>query len=327
MNREIVISVKTIIITILIILGLYIVYRLGPIIALLFLAGLLVIALEPTVKFFMNITFLNNGMPRGLAVLCTYFLFISFLAIVITVGMPPVVTEGQKLISSLPNTLNSLQLTDHIKKQLLDVQQVRDISTNVISATFSVFSNIAGLLSILVLSIYMSLDWQNLKKHFLGFFKRPLREEVFETLEEVERDIAKWVRGELLLMTIIGVLSFIGLVLLGIDYPLALGLIAGMLEAIPIIGPIISAVLASIIGFADSPIKGLTALALFTLIQQLENNLLVPKIMQEVSGFSPLVIFLALLIGSTFFGITGALLAVPMTMIGVIVVKKVLRYI
>ncbi len=87
-----------------------------------------------------------------------------------------------------------------------------------------------------------------------------------------------------------------------------------------------SGALAGVIGFSDSPVKGLAVLVLFFIIQQSENNLLVPKVMQRVSGFSPLVILIALLIGSEFFGIVGAILSVPVTMISVIVVKKILLY-
>ena len=145
-------------------------------------------------------------------------------------------------------------------------------------------------------------------------------------VEEVETNVGHWVKGQLVLMLVIGVLSFFGLWALGVDYPLALALIAGLLEAVPILGPVISAVLASVIGFSQDPIIGLAVLGFFTILQQLENNILVPKIMQRVSGFSPLVILIALIVGSNFFGVMGAIVAIPITMILVIVVKSVLRH-
>ena len=92
------------------------------------------------------------------------------------------------------------------------------------------------------------------------------------------------------------------------------------------LGPVFSAILAGVIAFADSPIKALGVVVLFTLIQQLENNLLVPKVMQRVSRFSPLVILLALLVGGHFFGIVGAIIAVPITMILSILLKRMLQY-
>ena len=119
-----------------------------------------------------------------------------------------------------------------------------------------------------------------------------------------------------------GCVCFLGLFILGIDYPLALGLIAGLLEFVPMIGPIISAVLAGVVGFSMSPIKGLGVIVLFTIIQQLENNLLVPKVMQRVSGFSPIAILLAILIGAEFFGVIGTVLAVPVMMITFLLIKR-----
>jgi len=141
---------------------------------------------------------------------------------------------------------------------------------------------------------------------------------------EVERNVGQWLKGQLLLMLVVGLASFIGLLLLDIRYPLALAMVAGLLEIVPMIGPVLSAVVAAIIGFSETPVKGVGVIALFLIIQQLENNLLVPKIMQKVSGFSPLIILLALLIGSEFFGVVGAIVAVPTTMIISIILKRVL---
>ena len=123
-------------------------------------------------------------------------------------------------------------------------------------------------------------------------------------------------------MLVIGVASFIGLSILGVRYSVGLGLLSGIFEAIPNVGPVLSAIVAGLIGFTDSPIKGIGVVSLFVIIQQLENNLLVPKIMGKVSGFRPLVILLALLVGANFFGIIGAVCAVPVTMIASTILKK-----
>ena len=162
-----------------------------------------------------------------------------------------------------------------------------------------------------MISIYMSLDWENLKRRFISLFPNKFKLEVLRIIEEIETNVGHWVKGQLVLMLVIGSLSFVGLAILQVPYPLALGLIAGVLEIVPIL---------------DTPLKSLAVIALFIGIQQLENNLLVPKIMQKVSGFSPLVILVALLIGSNFFGIVGAIIAVPVTMIAAIVIKSILKH-
>ena len=114
-------------------------------------------------------------------------------------------------------------------------------------------------------------------------------------------------------MVIIGVATWIGLTLLRIEFALPLAVLAGLLEIIAIIGPIVAAVPAIIIALVQfgSPVPALGVAALYILIQQLENNLIVPKLMEKAVGVHPLVIILALLIGGSLFGIIGAALAVP----------------
>jgi len=170
------------------------------------------------------------------------------------------------------------------------------------------------------------LDWPNLKKRFLSVVPKKFRDLASDTVGEIELSVGHWLKGQAFLMFVVGSMSLVGLSVLQVPYPLALGLISGILEAVPMIGPLLSAVVASIIGFSVSPVKGLMVVGLFVIIQQLENNIIVPKVMGKVSGFSPLVILLALLIGSNFFGIVGAILAVPTTIILVIIIKRALRY-
>ena len=94
---------------------------------------------------------------------------------------------------------------------------------------------------------------------------------------------------------------------------------------VPTFGPIISAIIAGVVALSDSPIKAVGVIALFIVIQQLENNILVPKIMQKVTGFSPLIILIALLVGGKLFGIIGTLISVPSIIIGAVILKRVLK--
>ncbi len=327
MDKNIVISLKTIAITFLAILAGYIIYRLGPVFAVLVIAGLLVLALEPLVRWFMRHNLFRRPISRSFAVILTYAIFVASVLIIFTIGLPPVINQAQKLIVYLSNLLLSLNLTE---SKELSIQrllpQLSNISGGVFGAVSSGFSTITTAFSLLMISIYMSLDWENLKRRFIALFPDKNKLDISRMIEEIEQNVGQWVKGQTALMVIIGSISFAGLVVLQVPYPLALGLIAGLLEAVPILGPVISAVLAAVIAFADTPVKGLAVLILFTVIQQLENNILVPKVMQKVSGFSPLAILIALLIGSNFFGIIGAIMAVPFTMVAVIIVKSLLKY-
>ncbi len=118
-------------------------------------------------------------------------------------------------------------------------------------------------------------------------------------------------QGQLFLGVIVGVLVYIGLSLLGIRFALLLAIIAGILELVPYIGPVLSAIPAVILAFFQAPILALWILILYIVVQQLENYLLVPVIMKKVVGLNPVVVIIALLIGGKLLGILGIILAVP----------------
>jgi len=327
MNKEIIISIKTILLTFLFIFAGYVFYRLGPVFGIILTSTLIVLAVEPFIKRLMKFKIAKRGVTRSVAVVISYVVLITAFAFIMTVGLPPVVSQFQKMLFTLLQISRDLNITSGVNVALSDlIPQVAGLSGGFLSVTVSVFSNITTLFSILIISIYMSLDWENLKRRLVEMFPDNVKDDISDVVSKIETNIGQWVKGELLLMFVVGLMSLIGLIILGIKYPLALGLIAGLLEVVPILGPIISAILAGIIGFSMAPIKGVGVIVLFVVVQQLENNILVPKIMQKVSGFSPLVILVALLVGSEFFGIAGAILAVPATMVGTIILKRILSY-
>jgi len=327
MDKQLVISLKTIILTLLMLLGAYVVYKLGPIIGILLLATLVVIAMEQLVNYFMKKILFNKRVSRGLAVLISYSLLVLIILAVLTFIVPPLVVELQKMVIGLPAMISSIEIPEEWQVSMLDVlPETSEISVGVLNVTVSFFSNLAMFLSVLVIAIYMSLDWDNIKKGFISLFPKNLEYTVEDTIAEIEKNLGLWIKGQLLLMLIIGVTTFVGLSILGVRYSVGLGLLAGIFEAIPNVGPVLSAIVAGLIGFSDSPIKGIGVVSLFVVIQQLENNFIVPKIMGKVSGFRPLIILLALLIGAKFFGVIGALCAIPAAMVVSTILKKFLGY-
>jgi predicted PurR-regulated permease PerM len=327
MNKEIIISTKTVLIAFLMILGFYVVYRLGHIIGLFAVALLIVFALEPFIKKIMNLTVLNKKVSRTAAVAFAYLSLVLLVAVFLTIWLPPFVTETQKLLKNLPKIANNITLSDQWNLRLSDfMPQASVVSGNVLSAGLSIFSNITTMFSVFIMALYMSLDWPNVKRRVSSLFPSKADDLIFDGIDEVEQSLGNWVKGEAILMLVVGLASFIGLLLLDVPYPLSLGLISGLLEIVPMVGPVISAVFAAIIALADSPAKAVGVVILFIIIQQLENNFLVPKVMQKVSGFSPLVILFALLVGSEFFGMTGAVMAVPGAMALGIIIKRAFRY-
>jgi predicted PurR-regulated permease PerM len=126
--------------------------------------------------------------------------------------------------------------------------------------------------------------------------------------------MSSWFWGEVILMIVVGTLTYVGLNIIGMKYTLALSVLAGLLEVIPSLGPITSSIPAILIGLSYSPVIGLYCVVLYIVVQQLENNLIVPIIMKKVTGLHPIITLIAMVIGGKLAGVMGVLLAVPTTM-------------
>jgi predicted PurR-regulated permease PerM len=140
-------------------------------------------------------------------------------------------------------------------------------------------------------------------------------------ITDIENSLGRWVRGQITLSLIVGFLVYIGLTALGVPSALPLALIAGIFEIVPIIGPTISAIPSILIALALSPILALATAALYFVIQQLENNLIVPTVMSRAVGVNPLITIIALLIGAKLAGIMGVIISVPV----VVIIKIIIR--
>jgi predicted PurR-regulated permease PerM len=143
------------------------------------------------------------------------------------------------------------------------------------------------------------------------FLEEEQVEQIINVSNRVENRMGAWLWGELILMTVIGVMSYIGLALLHMRYILPLAIIAGLLEIVPIIGPIISTIPAFFVAVSSSWFLGLSIIALYFLIQQLENHLIVPLVMKKAIGLNPIITLIALTIGGKLGGFLGILLSVP----------------
>jgi len=322
----ILISTKTIFVVAAVALLLWLLVQIKEIALLIFVSLMLSLALSPFVEFLEK-----RKIPRGLAVLIIYIIIVSIVALIGAVALPPIISQTTRFIKSFPQIISSLGSTPILNKVTTDLnnflaEQLMGASGNVIRVTVGAFSGILAVFSLMVFTAYLLLDLDNLREAFLFFLPAKPRKEIAEVLKEIEYKLGGWLRGQFILMCIVGGATYVGLLLLGIKYAAPLALIAGLLEVAPMLGPIISAVPGIIVGFSISPVTGLGVLALYLAIQQLENNIIVPKVMQKTVGFSPLITLLALLIGGKLFGVVGALLSVPLTLIIVIITKHVLEY-
>lgn len=306
--QKIEITSKTILTTILYLLGFWLLFQVRGIIVTLFVAFIFMTAISPVVRAAKRIR-----IPTLPVVLVIFIGVIALLSTLVASLVPAVMIQTRSLIQNLPDYINMLNERWSIAlDQSVITNQFSAVPSNLLSIAAGAFNNILTILALFFMTYYLFTERPYLHKYLVGLFGTDEAEKKAEAfILEVESRVGGWVRGELFLMTVIGVLSYIGLTILGIPYALPLAILAGLLEAVPGIGPIISAIPAILLGFTISPVIALGATIMSIVIQQLENNLIVPKIMQSATGVRPLVTIIVLMTGFTLGGALGAVLAMP----------------
>ena len=184
-------------------------------------------------------------------------------------------------------------------------------ASRLVSVATAVFSGVLYLIFTLILALYLTIDGDRIRHYLIEFLPLDRQAQAGLLSERIGNRLGAWARGEALLAAIIGGLTWLGALAIGLPYATALALVAAVGELIPNLGPIIAAIPLIAVGFLSSPVQGLLAIALAILVQQLENNLFVPRVMSQAVNLHPVAVMLAILGGSQLIGIPGALLAVP----------------
>ncbi len=307
-NHKVEISFKTILLTTLFLLGLYFLWVIKDLIFSLFIAFIIMSALRPPVN-----ALVKKKVPRLLAAILVFVVFIFFFAFLISLIIPPIVSETTNLIISLPAILRNVNPALYSYLNLGSMTQyVPNVTSQIFKIATGLFSNLVFVISTLFFSFYFLLEENIIRRFLMKFVAEEKAHRMSETIKMAERRMSSWFWGELQLMTVVGCLSFIGFNLIGLKYALPLAVLAGLLEVVPNIGPILAAVPAVLIGFSQSYIQGFAAVILAIVVQQLENNLIVPIVMRNAVGLNPIVTLVALIIGSRVVGgVLGVLLAIP----------------
>ena len=323
MPKKIEISHKTIIFTVIFLIAIWFLYFLRSVLLLLFLALILMSALNPLVDRLEKRRF-----PRVLAIVLIYLSIFIIIGLAIWGIIPPLVNQTQNLVSRFPTYLESLRWMG-IDRQMVYGQlnqlteRLGSISGGIIRTFVGFFQNVVSIIILLVISFYLLLERKNLGEYLLRFFGDNAEKKGMRIMDQIEKKLGGWVRAQIILMIVVGLMTFIGLTLLGIEYALPLAIFAGLLEIIPSIGPFIAAIPAVLIGFFISPLLGLAVAALYFLIQQIENDFIVPQLMAKACGINPLLTIIALITGFKLGGIIGAILAVPTILLISIILAEV----
>jgi predicted PurR-regulated permease PerM len=238
------------------------------------------------------------------------------LVLLFFIALPPLINETILLIKNLPYYINLVFPNQNLNFDYNFIsQQLIGLTNSFFQILKTFFSNLVFLISTLFFSYYLILEEDIIKKIVIKLINEKDALFISNLIEKVEKKLGNWFWGEIWLMSIVGVLTYIGLKLLGMPYALPLAVLAGLLEIVPNLGPIISAIPALIIGLSRSPFLFFANLSLYFIVQQLENNLIVPFVMRKAVNLNPLITLLSLLIGGNIAGVLGVLLAVPITLI------------
>lgn len=318
------ISSKTIVFTVFFLLALEFVWIIKELLFSLFIAFIIVSALKPAVTFLEK-----KRLPRLLASVIVYILFLFCIGNAFGLIIPPLIEEIAHLIRNLPIIIQNSPsyISSFINWESLS-QYIPNITTKAFDIIKNIFSNALFIISTFFFGFYLLLEENAIKKFLLKFYEEKELKQTFLIIDKIEKRLSLWFWGEVILMLTIGVMTYIGLNLIGMKYSLALAVFAGLLEVVPNIGPITSAVPAIIIGLSQSYFLGFAAVALYFIIQQLENQLIVPLIMKKAVGLNPIATLMALIIGGKLAGVLGILLSVPIMLFletGLIEVLKIRR--
>jgi predicted PurR-regulated permease PerM len=306
-SQRVEISYRTIIFTVLLILGIFLVWFLKEILVLFFICFIFMEALNPLVT-----RLEKYKLPRPLSIVLIYITILSVISFAFAGIIPLLIEQTAGLINTLPQDLANTRFFGASASDISSQFKILETLPGDIARTaFSVVADVVSTLIIFVVTFYMLLERKNLNKYGLSLLSAKVDVQIRKIFNLLEKRLGYWVHAEVILMTTIGVLSYIGFSLLGLKYAVPLAIIAGLLEVVPNVGPIIATALAALVGLTISPITALLAVGWGVLIQQLENHIIVPKVMKETVGISPLITIFLLITGAKLGGIIGAILAVP----------------
>lgn len=298
--------------TVLILLATFFLFYIRSVVVMLFASVVVMSAFNPAVSLLHK----KLKVPRPVGIVLMYVSVLVILAVAIAVIVPPLIAQLQYL----SRVIDVLPLQEQLKNFKFTLSELNGLLTSIggsVGAVFSIitstFSGIFTFFTVSVMSAYLLLDRDNLHKKISWFSRDTTHLKLAAGfIDSVEQQLGGWVRGQLILMVTIGLVTYVGLTFLKVPFALPLALLAGFLEILPNLGPTVAAVPAIILGYAYGGwVLGLMTLAFYIVVQQLENNLIVPKIMKDNADVNPLTTIVTILVGLKVGGVIGALLAVP----------------
>ncbi len=285
----------------------------------------------------------RRNISRSMAIIVIYLVFAIVVFVFCVRVMPFFLDDLEELVLQLPDYAERLQeilahlqedyrrfnLPDYVR-ELIDnnIEGASELLTAQLERSYNflieLFSRVLLLLLVPILTYYYLRDEASLKEKLMAFFPYRTRRRLINLFGEMDTVLGAYIRGALLISLIVGLMTYIGLLILGVNFSLVLAIIVGITNLIPYIGPIIGAVPALIVALLEQPLLALKVLVLIIVVQQVESQLITPCILGRSVRMHPLAIILALLVAGKLFGIVGLILAIPTVIILRILIQHLL---
>lgn len=330
------ITTATIVKTVAILLLLYLAFLVKEVLALVFVALIFASAFDPWVDFMQR-----RKWPRALSITLIYLIVIGLVTAMIYVMVPILVKEATDLANNFPYYFNKLSdfldnlrrafghygLADNFQNNLDNLAATLSGWTlQLVSAVYGAFNGLFSVFLVMVLTFYMVVEENAIKKIVWSLTPAKSQAYALNLVGRMQLQIGYWLRGQLILCLSIFLLTYLGLSILGVKYALLLALIAGITEAIPYLGPVLGGVPAVLLALTQSPRLALVVIVMYLIIQQLENNVLVPQIMKRAANVNPITSIIVLLVGYKIGGVAGAVIAIPVATAVSVGLKDLFNY-
>lgn len=297
-------------------LVLYLSYLLREVFLILFLAYLISTAISPVINLSQK-----AGLSRTLATLLFIIMLLTIILLLIIPVIPLITDQISTLLANLPEFIE--RINDNLPVRVIPENLFRsalgnleNISGGIFQVTGTFLEFVFNLLFLSFTTFYISSDKKRIKKILFWGLNQDQKKRANKIEAKVEENLGAWLRGQLIVSLAVGFFTWLTYIIIGLPFAFALAILAAILEIIPNLGPLLALTPALIIALTISPLMFVYTLAAYLLIQTLEGYLLVPKVMEKVVGFHPLVVVILIVLGSTLIGVWGALLAVP---VGVVI--------
>lgn len=295
----------------------YFIYQVREIIILIIFALIFSLLLNPLINFLER-----KRVPRTFAVISVYLIVFGLISLFSYLIINFFIQEIQKFIEFLPQYFEKIspplkdigfQTFENFESLISAISKtLGKIGANIFNVLFVIFGGIFSTLFVLTLAIFLSLEEKAFEKSLSLFFPKKYEAYVSELWENCQRNISGWFGTRIIACLFVGVLSYLAFLLFNANYSFSLAFLAGILNFVPFIGPILTGIFIFLIISFDSLSKAVLALIAFTLIQQIENNILTPILTRKFLGLSPALVLISLAVGGKLGGILGAILAVPL---------------